>query len=104
MYRGDEPVPASWDGLDETRIARRIAERVAELIGGGVETVVEADEGVRGPEPLADLFARDHFAWTLEKDGEQAKGLFLQAYLDTAPTELSVPEVRLENSETDDVR
>jgi hypothetical protein len=37
------------------------------LLDGGVEPVLEVDEGVSGPKPLPDLLASDDFARATEK-------------------------------------
>ena len=57
-YGGDEAVAPLGQGLNETRIVRRVAERLADLLHRRAQAVVEVDKGVTGPEPTAQLLAR----------------------------------------------
>ena len=51
---GDEAVAAPGDGFDKSRALRRIAQRLADLVDRLVETMIEIDEGIRGPESAPD--------------------------------------------------
>ena len=54
---GDEPVAAPGQRLDETRLHRRIAQRLAKPPHRGVQAALEVDEGVVGPELMAEAVA-----------------------------------------------
>src|SRR5271165_3035031 len=67
--RSDEPVAALGEGFDEAGIVGFVGESVAEFVDGGVEAVLEVDEGVFGPEAFLELLAGDELARVLEEDG-----------------------------------
>lgn len=76
---GEEAVSAARERFDEAGIGGGVAEGFAQLVDRGVEAVIEIDEGVRGPESLAEFFAGDDFAWTFEKSEQDLERLLLQA-------------------------
>src|SRR5262249_13562058 len=76
--RCDELVPATGDGFDEARTARRIAERGPQLGERGRKTVIEIDESVGGPQRLPHLLARDDFARPLEQQEQKPQRLLLE--------------------------
>ena len=55
----DETVAAAWEGFDVDGGIGGIIEGFAEFIDGGVEAMVEINEGVAGPETGAKFFPGD---------------------------------------------
>jgi hypothetical protein len=51
---------------------------LAEFIDGGVQTVVEVDERVGGPEAFAELLRSDHFAGAFERNLKNVKRAVLE--------------------------
>jgi len=80
-HRRKEAVAAQGHGFDEARILWRIAQRLAQLVDGGVQAVIEVDEGVFGPQSLAEVIARDDAASLEEHLGP---ALELDALITTA--------------------
>jgi len=76
--RGDEPISASRQRLDKSRVIGGISERLPQLVDRRIQTIVEVNERVGRPVLGAKLFASDHFTGPLQQDGEDMKGLFLQ--------------------------
>ena len=63
----DEAVPSTGSGFYEPRDLGRIAQRVTQTLHRRVQAVLEVDERIRRPKPLAQLFARDQFAGALQQ-------------------------------------
>src|SRR5579863_4403702 len=99
---GDEAVSAAGEGFDIAGARSGIPESFADLVYGGVEAVIEIDEGIGGPEFLADFFAGDDVAWALEEQGQDLKGLVLQAELRPVLAQLAGGQVKFEDAEADD--
>src|SRR6516162_2502568 len=75
LDRGHEAVTTPWKGLNVMGIFSRIAQRFSELVHSGVETVVEVNKGVRRPESVAHLVARDQLPRTAQKHRQDFKWL-----------------------------
>jgi hypothetical protein len=45
-----------------------VAERLTQFLDRGIQTVIEVDEGIGGPEALANLIARDQLPGLLQQD------------------------------------
>ena len=95
----DEAVAAAGQGFDVAGSGGGVSEGLADFVDGGVEAVVEVDEGVGGPELLLQLFAGDDFSGALEQQGEDLERLALQAELDSALAQFACAEVEFEDSE-----
>lgn len=76
--RSNEPVASAGHGFDESGIVGFFAEGTSQFSDGGVQSVVELDEGVGGPKSLTNLFSGNQFAGALEQHGEDLERLFLQ--------------------------
>ena len=55
--RHQKAVTPPRHGLNKTRILGAVSQRVAKPADGGVETVIEIDKGVGGPQAGPQLFA-----------------------------------------------
>ncbi len=64
--------------------------------------MVEIDEGVGGPEFLAQIIASDHVASALQEQGEHLERLILQAELGAVLAQLAGGEVELEDAKAGD--
>ena len=98
----DKSIPAARQGLDVARTGCGIAKGLAQLVYGGVQAVVEIDEGVGGPELLLQLLAGDHVAGALQQQRQHLEGLPLQAQLDSALAQFACAEIKLKDSEARD--
>ena len=65
--RSDEPITTPGNGFNVAWFVGRIREHVAQLLYGAVQSGVEIDEGVPGPEPLPEFFARNNIAGMLQQ-------------------------------------
>ena len=75
VHRRDEPVPATGQRLDIARDVGRIIERLAQAAHRRVQTGLEVDERIGGPEALAQCLTRDELARTLEQRVQNRDGL-----------------------------
>ena len=85
---GCEPIPATRDGLDPARIVGGIRQRRSESIDRRVQALLELNERIVGPQPLAQFVPGDHFSRPLDQHRKNPKRLFLKANLDAALAEL----------------
>ena len=83
---------------------RGVAQRFAQLPHRAIEGQIEVDERVGGPEPLPQLLARDDVAGMFQEQLQNLKRLIGQPNLDAAFSQLSRPEIGLEQSKSDDLR
>ena len=94
-------VAAAAKGLDEARILRRITQRLADLVDGFVEPVVEVDEGIRRPKRLLEFLSCDHVAHVLEQHRQDLKRLLLELDLQALLAKLARSKIDLESPEAD---
>ena len=80
VYRRQKPVSAAGDGLNKTGILCAVAQGVPEPADGGVQTVVEVNKSVCGPQPALQFFPRHYFSRPFEQQSENLEGLFLQLH------------------------
>ncbi len=66
--------------------------------------MVEIHEGVRRPEPLAQLVARQDLAGTLQQHGEHLEGLLLQLEFRAVLAQLAGTQVHFANAEAIEAR
>ena len=76
--RSHEAIAATGQGFDEARAVGGIAKSFAELVNRGIQTVVEINKGVGGPDLSAKLFAGDDFAGPLQQKAEDMERLILE--------------------------
>ena len=57
-----EAVPFARNGLDVKRLVRGVAQRLAELVDGGIDVGIVVDMRIGGPQARTQLFAGDDFA------------------------------------------
>ncbi len=89
-------VPPPCHGFDITRIVGRFPERVAQLLNGGVDAVIELHDGVVRPKAEANLLAQHHLAGMLQQHTKDAAGLFPQAEPDAVFAQLTRSNVEFE--------
>jgi hypothetical protein len=80
----------------------RIAQRLSQSVHRRADAVLEFDDRIVGPQPLAQLLAGYNLAWSLKQYKENSKRLLRQA--DSPPSILSQfasAEVELEALEAD---
>lgn len=95
----DEAVAATGKGFDEAGIVGGVAQGFAELVDSGVEAVAEIDEGVIGPNTLAELIAGDELAGVLEESGQDLKGLARKLDANAGLAEFTRAQVHRERAE-----
>src|SRR5258705_5601927 len=102
--RRDEPVAAPMQRFHKSRIVRIVSERRTKPLQGSVEAVLEIDERAGGPEPLAQLFARDQLTGPLEHHRQNFERLFLKSDADSTFAQLAGAQVHIERSEPSHIR
>jgi len=101
VNRGNETVSAAGDGFDETRAGGRVAERFANLVYSRIQAVIEVDEGVGGPDFLAQVFTRNDTSSVFEQGGENLKGLLLQPEAPAILTKFPGSQINLKHAEAE---
>ena len=76
--RSYESISGSRNCLDKQRTIGRIAERLAQSFDGIIQSVVEINEGVGGPEPLSKFFSRHQLARAFEERLKNRERLILK--------------------------
>ena len=99
MNRRDEPIASPRERLDEPRIFSTVAECLAQLLGRGVETVIEVDKRVRRPQPFAQGFARHDLSRALQEHRQHLKWLLLQLQFEAIAAQLARFKVDVEGPE-----
>jgi len=99
--RRDEAIPATWDGFDVLRSGRGIAERFAQPLDGRVHAVLEVDEGVVGPEPLAQFLARHDAPRASEQCLQNRERLFREVGADAILPDLPAVRIQLDRTDRD---
>ena len=100
----EEPVAALVHRLDEPRHIGLVAQRDAQPPHGGVQAVLEVDEGAVRPEPAAQLLAPTTSPGRSSSADQNPQRLLLQRDAEAALAQLAVAQVQLEGAEPDDVR
>ena len=100
--RGDEPVAPPRHRLDKAGRVGRVAQRVAQPFHRGVQSVFEVDEGIIGPEALAEFFARDKLARLFEQHREQLQRLLLKAETCARLSQLARAQIEFEDAKPDE--
>src|SRR5215470_16465555 len=70
----NETIASPRYGLDESGIFRRVAQRLSDFVDGGVQIVIDVNEGVR-PQTLLKLLPRNHGAWLLQQNRQHLERL-----------------------------
>jgi len=96
---GKKAVPTSWNGLDESRRLGAVGERQPDLPDAVVQTLIEVDERVVGPDFLPDLFPRQELSGAARQEGEHFHGLRLKLDQPAASAQLAVRRIELETVE-----
>jgi len=81
-HSAHEAVATSWDGRNPAGIFSGIGQAIAEPLNSGIQSMVEVDEGITGPELGSELLARDHFAIRIQQQTQNTEALF--SHLDFA--------------------
>src|SRR6185436_5536221 len=97
----DEPVAAPRHRLYVARFIRRFPECLPQLLDGGVDAVVELDDGVVGPELLSNLFAQHYLAGIFQKHEQDLEGLLVKPDLQAMLAELRGSNVQLNRPKAD---
>ena len=100
----DEAVTTSGHCLDEARTLGGITQRLADLVDGFVEPVIEVDERIRGPQSAPELVAGHQLARPGQQHREHLKRLLLKPDPRTALPQLASPKIGLEDPETKTAR
>jgi len=72
---GDEAISAAGECLDILGVFGRVAESIAELVYGGIQAMIEVNEGVARPKLGPKFLARDQLPGTLNQDRKNLKWL-----------------------------
>src|SRR5579884_3405628 len=99
LDRCNETVASARLGFDETRVRGGVAQRFAQLVDSSIQAVVEIDEGIGGPEAVAEVFAGDDIARALEQDNQYLERLFLELDFAAIAKEFARADIGFEDSE-----
>src|SRR5262249_7959629 len=75
IHSADEAIATSWDSRDPAGIFSGVGQAIAEPLNGGIQPMVEVDEGVTGPELVSEFLTRDHLAVRIEQQAQNSKAL-----------------------------
>jgi hypothetical protein len=104
LHGRDESIPAPREGLDESRCFRGVRERFAQALDRRVHPLLEVDEGVARPQPLAQFFPGDELAGPFQQALEHPERLVLETHAHARPTQFAGAHVQLEHAEPDHAR
>ena len=99
FHRSHEAIAAAGQGLNESRIARRIPEGFADAIDRRVYAVFVIDKGSVGPQFAGDFFAGEQLARPSQQHAAAPEGLRVQLDADALPAKLSRGSVGFKCSE-----
>ena len=97
----DETISATRHSFNEAGGFRRIAKRFTQTVDRRIHSVVEVHKGVRRPQLLAKLFARNHFTGSLQQHAENFEWLPVELNSHPALAELTGAQVYLKHSKSD---
>jgi hypothetical protein len=89
VQRGNEPVPAAREGLDEPRRVGGIAQSFAEAVDCRAEAMLEVHKGIARPKLASELLARHDTALPFQQKSKNLKRLALE--LDSCPIAVEFP-------------
>lgn len=101
LYLADEPISALGQRFNVAGHVGFVAERLAKFLDGGVETVVEINKCVGGPQALTQFVARHQLPALLQQDLEDLDGLALQPQPDAISAQLPAMRIEFERAETE---
>src|SRR5207249_6421674 len=96
----NEAVTAPSHSLHEPRARRRITQRLPNPVDRFVHPVVEIDEGLGGPQPVAKLFPGHRLAAPFEQHREKLKRLLLKSEPHAVLSQLAGSLIDLEYDDT----
>lgn len=94
----DETVAAPVQSLDVTWAFCGITQGQSQFAHGFVETAIEVDKCVRGPEPLTKFLPRDQFPGALQQQGQDVKWLLFQPDSHPVLAQFSGAEIHVKNA------
>ena len=62
MHRRDKPVPAAGEGFNKSRVVRRIAQRIPQLLYRHIQATVKIDEAAIRPKGRTQPVATHYFS------------------------------------------
>jgi hypothetical protein len=96
---GEEAVAAAGEGLEEAWVGSGVAEGFSDAVDGGVDAVLEVDEGAVRPELTGDFFAGEKLAGARKEEAENLEGLGVELDTDALAAELAGGGIGLECAE-----
>ena len=90
-----EPVATTRTVSTNRGVFGPIAQRVAQPVDHGIQTVVEIDERATRPEPLAQLFTGDDVTGSLQQQREDLERLLLKPDADASLPQLAGLQIQL---------
>ena len=96
----DESIAAAWQRLDIARVISGVTERLAQPPHGGVEAVLEIDEGIVRPQALAKLVAVEELAGAIQKGKEKPERLLRQNDVRAVGVQLAGAGIQFEGTKS----
>ena len=100
----DKPVTTSTQRLHVLWLFGRIRQGIAKPPHRGVQSVIEINERIGGPQPRAHLFARNNLARAFQQHGKNLEGLVLDLYSAAIAAQFSGPHVHFKGTEAHNPR
>src|ERR1700740_3119046 len=100
LHGSDKSISAPGEGLHVARRRGGVSEGFPHLVDGGVQAMIEVDEGIGCPQLLAQLFASDHVSGAFQKKSQDLDRLALQTEFHPTLAKFACVEVELEDSKT----
>src|SRR5215470_4689134 len=102
LQRTDKAISPAWQGFNKTGTAGVFAEGFPQPGDGVVQAVIEVDESVGGPQPVAQLIPGDDLAGLFQKNHQYLKRKALNRELDATFAQFRGAEVQFKHAEAHD--
>jgi hypothetical protein len=87
--------------LDEDGFLCRFAQRIAQTLDRGIQTMIKVDERVRRPKFAAQFVSRNDVPRSFKQRDQHLKGLFLESYLLSPLAQFPCLQIQFERTEPD---
>lgn len=102
-HRRNKAIPNPRNRLDIARRIRQIAQRVAKFLHRFIQAMIEINEHILRPQPLAKLLARNYFSRALQQHRQQLNRLLRQPDSCPALAKLTRSHIEFKKTEAEDV-
>ena len=104
VYRRNKPASAPGEGLNETGVFGRVAQRGAQLVDRRAHAVIEVHESIGRPKSFAQLVPGNHVAGMFQQHRQDLKGLLREPDFQSVLMHFTGLQIDLESAETENAR